>query len=66
MFETFGGDPRRAFFGVYDGHGGSEAAGHAADALHNVSSLRRQFPTPASDSLHSIPIRKRQKFLDTK
>jgi len=30
----FGGDPRRAFIGVYDGHGGVDASSHTAKFLH--------------------------------
>eukprot|EP00298_Acanthocystis_sp_HF-20_P010857 c19089_g2_i1.p1 GENE.c19089_g2_i1~~c19089_g2_i1.p1 ORF type:complete len:291 (-),score=104.28 c19089_g2_i1:96-944(-) len=30
----FGGDSRRAFIGVYDGHGGVDASSHTAKSLH--------------------------------
>jgi len=34
--DGFNGDPNQGFFGVYDGHGGKEAAIFAADNLHKV------------------------------
>jgi len=34
--DGFNGDPNQGFFGVYDGHGGKEAALYAAENLHKV------------------------------
>eukprot|EP00299_Pterocystis_sp_00344_P010752 c4891_g1_i1.p1 GENE.c4891_g1_i1~~c4891_g1_i1.p1 ORF type:complete len:279 (-),score=68.93 c4891_g1_i1:69-905(-) len=34
VVEEFGGDKQRGFFGVYDGHGGGDAANHASESLH--------------------------------
>jgi len=36
MEDSFNKDPTQGFFGIYDGHGGKEAALFAADNLHKV------------------------------
>lgn len=46
--DGFNGDPHSGFFGVYDGHGGKEAAIFASKHFHNVSLLDR-LRQPARD-----------------
>jgi len=47
--ETFAGSNQQAFFAVYDGHGGKEAADFAAESLH--VHLERELGNPANGTM---------------
>lgn len=48
---AFGGDPEKAFFGVYDGHGGSKAAQTVAKGTNTVKPLHTAFAECTEDSV---------------
>jgi len=64
--DGFDGNPTMGFFGVYDGHGGKEAANFAAENLHKVLSeeLKKVGPSIFDKPEDVLPVL-RKTFLET-